>query len=752
MRADPSKAELAKPQVRHAAEIDFLRQLLEETSQALASRSAETDFLNARATALESELARLTTSASWRATAPIREFALRYPYAARWLHRGLRLIWWTVTFQLPSRLHAWRKARGAIESNQPQSTSASAVSPEPRESRAWHGDDPIARADWFSHQGSSVDEATFDEQTQALWRRYFPNAVPEETPCRFIKFGPTGLIRRTLAAARAATSTAARSERVSYGIITIYYQHRQFFPACAASVESLIEADFRNTGDRRIEWIVVNDDPTMDEDELDSLIPANVKAMTHVHADGQHKGISTRLNQAIEATHKDWLLFLDCDDLVQPETPAVLDHYIGRFSDCRYISSDMIDIDDNGVELRRRHRVESPAVLYEYGMVAGHLKAIRRDLLVAAGGFSPQFSGCQDYDFALRIALQEPLLFIPEFLYSYRWHDSSVSVSRALQQNRLTRVVQHTFLVRYLDRSHPANARPPRELAPAPRGLCLVRTKGAHLERLAQTLQSVWGQTIPVVPCLIVHEEADTFGFIRQWARQFPDPLILLHAGVRGRGAGYPLNVGLDYAIAHRSDYDFVCILDPGDIFYPLFAERLCGAMALTGSDLAFGLTNTRSPDGFLRAGNPPLPAAALIAGNFIAPNSFTLHLEALLDSASWFKEDLYYLENWDFLLSLLAAGVRFHAVCETVAEHRLFDGDTPDAEQNSPLFADCKAKVVSRAHQVARSIGASAFYRDVATFDFRRCEPLSESTLNLLAEAHKRFESLPTIDVVKGI
>lgn len=744
------RARLQAIEQEQAAEMSALRRTEEELRQhladaniALASKHAEADHLAMRVATAQADLSRLLNSVSWRITAPLRAVASRHPGFGRWARRGLRLAWWTVTLQLRARVQAWQAARPAA----PPGHSETLPAPYPagcRESRAWYGGEQVPKAVWFSQEAAAVDHALFDQQSQALWRRYFPAALPEEAPCWFMRFGPTKLIRQSLAGTSGAGAAATRSEPASYSIITVYYRHRRFFPACAASVARLIDADFQATGERRIEWIVISDDPEMSEQELEALIPVDTRLATRVYVDRHHRGISARLNEAIAVARKEWLLFLDCDDLIEPQASASLDHYVCRFPNCRYISSDIIDIDDDGIELRRRYRLEEPAQLYEYGMVAGHLKAIRRDLFAEIGEFTSQFSGCQDYDFALRVAIQEPLLFVPDCLYSYRWHDDSVSVSRASGQNRLQRAVRQSFLLRYLEKHWPhKKARTHRPLGPTPRGLCLVRTQGARLDLITEALQSIWDQTLPVVPCIIVHEEADTFAFMQEWARRFQQPLVLLHAVAPGRRRGYPLNVGLEYALAHRSDYDFLCILDDDDIYYPLFAERLCGAMSLTGADLVFGRTNARSPSGELSAAHAPMPTSALVAGNFIPTNSFILHLDALLDTDVRFRENLHYLEDWHFLLSLLAAGLRFHAVWETIAEFRLLGDGNTDVRRYPNLYADCQAELRSHAGHVAHCLGLASFYRDLATFDFGRREPLVGSHLGYLIDASEIFESL---------
>ena len=78
-------------------------------------------------------------------------------------------------------------------------------------------------------------------------------------------------------------------------------------------------------------------------------------------------------------------------------------------------------------------------------------------------------------------------------------------------------------------------------------------------------------QTVCITPCIIVHENEAVFGAVSQWARKFASRVQLLHADLTGRRLGYPLNMGLDYVEQNAEKYDFFCILDDDDIYYPLF-------------------------------------------------------------------------------------------------------------------------------------------------------------------------------------
>jgi Glycosyl transferase family 2 len=67
--------------------------------------------LRRHAVHLETDLADITQSTAWKATAPFRLFFLNFPKVARVLRRALKLLWWTASLQLFSRLREFRHSR-----------------------------------------------------------------------------------------------------------------------------------------------------------------------------------------------------------------------------------------------------------------------------------------------------------------------------------------------------------------------------------------------------------------------------------------------------------------------------------------------------------------------------------------------------------------------------------------------------------------------------------------------------------------
>lgn len=79
----------------------LLRELLADRSGAPESVVAG---LQARCEALERELAAMAASTCWKATAPARWLRMKHPASARFVRRSLKLAWWSVRFELISRL------------------------------------------------------------------------------------------------------------------------------------------------------------------------------------------------------------------------------------------------------------------------------------------------------------------------------------------------------------------------------------------------------------------------------------------------------------------------------------------------------------------------------------------------------------------------------------------------------------------------------------------------------------------------
>jgi len=162
-------------------------------------------------------------------------------------------------------------------------------------------------------------------------------------------------------------------------------------------------------------------------------------------------GISDTQNRAAAAATGEFLAFLDCDDRLAENALSVVAE---QLEGADYVFSDRIDVDAKGEKVRIAKYGGYDAIKPSSdiasdlldGMVASHLKVIRREAFLAAGGFDPRLGGVQDWDLALKMAQRGARLsYIAQPLYLHRLHAGSVTGEDSVRQFWLSNVVRRRF-------------------------------------------------------------------------------------------------------------------------------------------------------------------------------------------------------------------------------------------------------------------------------------------------------------------
>ncbi len=235
--------------------------------------------------------------------------------------------------------------------------------------------------------------------------------------------------------------SSTSSNVATFTVLVGFHTHLNYFQQC---IESIVAASSKSP-DTFLELLLVNDDPNIVTSSLEEIV-ATTQLQNLIRSNKVNLGICRSINATIPHARGEWILHLDCDDRLDPDAIITLRRVIEGHPGIRFISSRSVDIDEQGRTLAYRLRDESPVDLIQNNY-ASHLKAIRRDLHEDIGGFDPLFEGCQDFEFALRAALFERLLFIPDYLYHYRWHKSSQTVGNCNHQNEVMLRVRQTYLL-----------------------------------------------------------------------------------------------------------------------------------------------------------------------------------------------------------------------------------------------------------------------------------------------------------------
>jgi hypothetical protein len=233
----------------------------------------------------------------------------------------------------------------------------------------------------------------------------------------------------------------------------------------------------------------------------------------------------------------------------------------------------------------------------------------------------------------------------------------------------------------------------------------LVRTTGERPLLLLDALQSLTLQRVPCLPVVIVHGDAATYAAVQQLCGNgaAAGRVVILHAAETQKRRGYPINVGIEYCLTHCPEVEFVFILDDDDIVYPFFTSTMAAAFLASGADVVYAASNRREPGQPAEVGYFPQPIHHILRGNFITSNSYAIRAATLRDSGVRMTEELEYTEDWHFLIRMLQAGFRFHALPATLSEFRMVSDGNLTQKRDSATW-----KAISL--EIRRYINTSSF------------------------------------------
>lgn len=306
------------------------------------------------------------------------------------------------------------------------------------------GESWLAAAALIERELPEAEAAAFRDASRKWHATFYEPRSGEETsvsPARNDKSVAPKASEEAFAAIPAAMEQAAH-EAPLISVIVPVYNHYRYLRACLNSV-------LRQTLRQPFELIIV-DDASSDARVAPMLreLAAQSEAITLIENES-NLGIAAGQNRAAAKARGAFLAFLDCDDRLDPHAlEAVAQHLDGA----DYVFTDRVDIDadDKRVRVARyggyvniKPSGDIRADLLD-GMVASHLKLIRREAYLAAGGFDPQFGGVQDWELALKMAEGGARMrYLPKPLYFHRLHSGSVTGDNSVRQfwlsNRLRR-------------------------------------------------------------------------------------------------------------------------------------------------------------------------------------------------------------------------------------------------------------------------------------------------------------------------
>lgn len=144
-------------------------------------------------------------------------------------------------------------------------------------------------------------------------------------------------------------------------------------------------------------------------------------------------GISEATNDGINAATGEFIAFMDCDDLLEPDALYCFAEMIDEHPEYDFIYSDEDKITEDG---KIRHMPVfkpnwSPDMFFEI-MYTNHLAMYRTDIVKQLGGLKTAYNGSQDYEFTMRFLQKTDnhrVGHIAKILYHWRERKESIAYS-----------------------------------------------------------------------------------------------------------------------------------------------------------------------------------------------------------------------------------------------------------------------------------------------------------------------------------
>jgi len=285
----------------------------------------------------------------------------------------------------------------------------------------------------------------------AQWRVAPTSEIEASPPAALVTEAAMQAGRAADAILDALSSLAPLEEPPQISVVVPIYGHFEYLQGCLSSLAEQGNSPFD---------IVCIDDGSPDPRVsllLEELRDRNPRLF--VHRVSANRGIGSIQNMAVEIARGEYVAFLDCDDALAPGALEEVAATLQAIPDVDYLFTDRIDIDEKNETIRiaryggyDRLKFRSQDHIANDlldGMVASHLKVIRRSVYQAIGGCDASYSGVQDWELALRIAQTHKFHYIAKPLYRHRIHTRSVTRSDNVAQLRKTNAVLREYLERW---------------------------------------------------------------------------------------------------------------------------------------------------------------------------------------------------------------------------------------------------------------------------------------------------------------
>ena len=220
------------------------------------------------------------------------------------------------------------------------------------------------------------------------------------------------------------------SETVTVLMPVYNYNGATYLEAAIESIGRQTHSDF--------EFIIVDDGSTDGSSEVLQRIARNDSRIRIIS--GTHEGTAAARNRGLALARGTVIVCMDADDISVPERIERQLAYLIQFPEVAAVGSAlrMINKDGNPVAPPTKYPLTFEEIrncLHLGQCSLGQpTVSMRREAVIAVGGYRQAFDCAEDYDLWLRLSERFPLANMPDLLLDYRWHGGNTTVRRRRKQ------------------------------------------------------------------------------------------------------------------------------------------------------------------------------------------------------------------------------------------------------------------------------------------------------------------------------
>lgn len=217
-------------------------------------------------------------------------------------------------------------------------------------------------------------------------------------------------------------------------VVSVIMPMRNAEAYVAQAIESILCQSFQN-----LELIVIDDQSTDQSRKIVESVLHNDSRIKLIN--GSAQGIAAAKNTGLHHASGKFVMFCDADDLYAKTCIETAMNWLASNSDVGAVCAQFALMDCNGGNIVNLDSGECSCDITEEllsGKTRTHLCTftIRREFIEMIGGFREFFVSAEDIDFQLRLAEVCKVFHIPNIVYFYRLHNSSIVHTQASSKRK----------------------------------------------------------------------------------------------------------------------------------------------------------------------------------------------------------------------------------------------------------------------------------------------------------------------------